>query len=150
MVPKTKTPAVCRPLVWFLWCRTWKTESPLDRSEASISKYLDLRNSNTGLSSDFWGLGSNLNNFNPSYSGLLQKKSGNFVLLEALSFSNNFFEGRIPSGLLNCQALVLALPFANLSSLNLARSEIHERVSDCLISQAWNGPLIWIFQGIRN
>lgn len=38
MVPKTKTPAVCRPLVWFLWCRTWKTETPLDRSEASISR----------------------------------------------------------------------------------------------------------------
>lgn len=38
MAPKTKTPAVCRPLVWFLWCRTWKTETPLDRSEASISR----------------------------------------------------------------------------------------------------------------
>lgn len=147
MAPKTKIPAVCRPLVWFLWCRTWKTETPLDRSEASISRPQKQQHWPVIR---FWGLGSNLNNFNRSYSGLLQKKSGNFVLLEALSFSNNFFEGRIPSGLLNCQALVLALPFANLSSLNLARSEIHERVSDCLISQAWNGPLIWIFQGIRN
>lgn len=113
-------------------------------------QHLDISSNNiTGLSSDFWGLGSSLRSLNLSHnkiSGPLQSNIGNFGLLEALSLSNNSFEGSIPSGLLNCKALVsidfssnrlngtvpdgFGSAFANLTALNLARNEIDGRLSD--------------------
>ncbi|KAF8407257.1 hypothetical protein HHK36_006384 [Tetracentron sinense] len=94
---------------------------------------LDLsHNKITGLSSDFWSLGSSLKTLNLSFNhlyGLLSSNIGNFGVLEKLDLScNNFsgeipatisslsslqvlkferngFEGTIPSGILNCQSL---------------------------------------------
>ncbi|KAJ4953973.1 hypothetical protein NE237_030805 [Protea cynaroides] len=96
--------------------------------------FLDLSNNKiTGLSSDFWGLGSSLKTLNISYnqiSGSLPSNIGNFGALQNLDLSfNNFsgelpasvsslsslrvlnldrnqFIGSIPSGILNCQSLV--------------------------------------------
>ncbi|MQL89252.1 hypothetical protein Taro_021822 [Colocasia esculenta] len=95
---------------------------------------LDLsRNSITGISSDFWGLGSSLRSLNFSrnrLNGSLPNNVGNFGKLESLDLSHNdlsgeipttigslsglrflnlrgnMFEGRIPGGLLGCRSLV--------------------------------------------
>ncbi|RWR91151.1 Protein kinase domain-containing protein [Cinnamomum micranthum f. kanehirae] len=139
-------------------------------------QHLDLSNNNiTGLSSDFWGLGSTLKSLNLSHnriSGPLESNIGNFALLESLSLSNNSFEGSIPSGLLNCKALVsidlsynslnetvpdgFGSAFANLSALNLARNEIPGRLSDFsglkyitslnLSGNLFQGPLVDVFE----
>ncbi|XAR65568.1 Non-specific serine/threonine protein kinase [Bertholletia excelsa] len=97
-------------------------------------EFLDLSMNNiTGLSSDFWSLGS-LNTLNLSsnlISGTLPGNIGNFALLETIDLSNNKFSGEIPEdisssvnlqvlklggnqfdskipyGIMNCQSLVL-------------------------------------------
>ncbi|KAJ8617453.1 hypothetical protein MRB53_013639 [Persea americana] len=139
-------------------------------------QHLDLSNNDiTGLSSDFWGLGGTLRSLNLSHnriSGPLESNIGNFARLESLSLSNNSFEGSIPSGLLNCKALVsidlsynslnetvpdgFGSAFANLSALNLARNEIHGRLSDFsvlkyitslnLSGNLFQGPLVDAFE----
>ncbi|XP_043696324.1 probable LRR receptor-like serine/threonine-protein kinase At2g24230 isoform X2 [Telopea speciosissima] len=107
-----------------------------DNTIGKLSKLesLDLSNNKiTGLSSDFWGLGSNLKTLNLSYnqiSGSIPSNVGNFGALQSLDLSFNSFSGElpasvssllslqvlkidrnqfigsIPSGFLNCQSLV--------------------------------------------
>ncbi|XP_042487602.1 probable LRR receptor-like serine/threonine-protein kinase At2g24230 isoform X1 [Macadamia integrifolia] len=107
-----------------------------DNTIGKLSKLesLDLSNNKiTGLSSDFWGLGSTLKILNLSYnqiSGSIPSNVGNFGALQSLDLSfnslsgelpasvssllslqvlkldRNRFIGSIPSGVLNCQSLV--------------------------------------------
>ncbi|CBI40935.3 unnamed protein product, partial [Vitis vinifera] len=117
-----------------------------DTTIGKLSKLqsLDLSNNKiTGLSSDFWSLGS-LKALNLS-SNLI---SGSLTSLQVLKLDHNGFEWNIPLGILNCQSLVsmdlsfnrfngtvpdgFGAAFPKIRILNLAGNEIHGRVSDFL------------------
>lgn len=107
------------------------------------------------------------------FSGDIPAAIGSLSSLQTLNLSKNSFEGTIPPGVVNCKDLVsvdlswnrlsgkvptgFGAAFANLSALNLARNEIHGRVSDFsglksltylnLSSNMFHGPVVGVFQG---
>ncbi|XP_057969795.1 probable LRR receptor-like serine/threonine-protein kinase At2g24230 [Malania oleifera] len=107
---------------------------------------LDLSsNKITGLSSDFWSLGSlkSLNLSRNQISGNLSSNIGNFGLLESLDLSCNSFSGEIPASISSLVSLQVLKLYQNGfdSSIPLGLVNCQSLVSIDLSSNRLNGTL---------